>query len=248
MIVKCKECGKDVSTEALACPACGCPQRQESELKPETKKQSISNIFGWIAVIAFFISTVTPAILAPLIVLTAIIFALLEIKQGGKVFGGFIFLLCLMQVWAIADHFGGLSASLGLTSPKQIEQKMVKKYENTEINLPANASQIIGQKCTEEWSNDFSMRKHCQKQQQEGMEKLSRGMPADIEPDAFRIIRGKCTGEWPRDFQMRAHCESQQYEAYRALQKTSRNETSGAGCAQQWPDDYKMRQYCESKK
>jgi hypothetical protein len=29
MIVKCRECGKDVSTEANNCPHCGCPQKQE---------------------------------------------------------------------------------------------------------------------------------------------------------------------------------------------------------------------------
>ena len=26
-LVKCKDCGKDVSTSALACPTCGCPIR-----------------------------------------------------------------------------------------------------------------------------------------------------------------------------------------------------------------------------
>lgn len=245
MIVKCKECGKDVSTEAAACPACGCPQKPVPELTHEAKKHGQPHIFGGIALIAFFMSTFIPAIMAPLIVLIAIIFSLLELKQGGKVFGGLVFSLCLLQVWAIADHFGGFSASIGLTNPKQIEQKMVKKYENTDINLPTNAAQIIEQKCTEEWSNDFGMRNYCQEQQQEGLEKLGRGMPADIGLNAFRIIRGKCTVEWPRDFNMWAYCESQQYEAYRALQMNSN--ASRAACAQQWPDDYNMRQYCESK-
>lgn len=247
MIVKCKECGKDVSTEAAACPACGCPQKPAPGSAPETKKQGRSHIFGWIALIAFFMSNFIPAIMAPLIVLIAIIFSLLELKQGGKVFGGIVFSLCLLQVWAIADHFGGLSASMGLTNPKQIEHQMVKKYENANMNLPENTVQIIEQKCAEEWSNDFRMRSYCQKQQQEGIKKLDRGMPTDIEPDAFRIIRGKCAEEWPRDFMMRAYCESQQYEAYRALQTNSRSEASRARCTQQWPDDYKMRKYCESK-
>jgi hypothetical protein len=246
MIVKCKECGKDVSTEAVACPACGCPQKFEKELPPKAIKQKQSHIFGWIALIAFFMANYIPAIIAPLIILIAIIFSLLEVKQGGKVFGGIVFSLCLLQVWAIADHFGGLSASIGLTNTKQIEKKMVKKYENTNINLPADAALIIEQKCAEEWPNDFKMRNYCQKQQQEGISILDRGMPNGIQPDAFRIIRGKCASEWPRDFKMRAYCESQQYEAYRALQMN--NKTSSAVCAQQWPDDYKMRQYCESKK
>jgi len=249
MIVKCRECGKDISTEAVACPACGCPQKPIAETVPKVDKgkQGRSHIFGWIALIAFFMSNFIPAIMAPLIVLIAIIFALLEFKQGGKVFGGVVFSLCLLQVWTIADHFGGLSASMGLTNPKQIEQEAVKKYENTNLDLPVNAAQIIQQKCAEEWSNDFQMRRYCQEQQQEGIAKLGGGRPADVEPNAFKIIRGKCAADWPSDFNMRAYCESQQYEGYRSLQADNQNETSQARCAQQWPDDYKMRKYCESK-
>ena len=247
MIVKCKECGKDVSTEAAACPACGCPQKPAAGSGSEAKHQGRSHIFGWIALIAFFMSTFIPAIMAPLIVLIAIIFALLELKQGGKVFGSIVFFLCLLQVWFIADHFGGLSASMGLTNPKQIEQETVKKYENADMGMPANSVQIIQQKCAEDWPNDFRMKRHCQEQQQAGIANLDRGMPTDINPDAFRIIRGKCADEWPRDFRMRAYCESQQYEGYRALQANSQNEASRNRCAQKWPDNYKMRKYCESK-
>lgn len=29
MMTKCRECKKDVSTEATTCPHCGCPQKQE---------------------------------------------------------------------------------------------------------------------------------------------------------------------------------------------------------------------------
>ncbi len=247
MIVKCKECGKDVSTEAAACPACGCPQKPAERSVSEAKNQGRSHIFGWIALIAFFMSSFIPAIMAPLIVLIAIIFSLLEFNQDGKVFGGIVFSLCLLQVWWIADHFGGLSASMGLTNPKQIEQQMVKKYENANMGLPADAVQIIQQKCAEEWPSDFKMRRYCGEQQQQGIAKLDRGMPTDIEPGAFRIIRGKCAAEWPRDFKMRAYCESQQYDGYRALLSNSRSEASRARCAQQWPDDYKMRKYCENK-
>lgn len=247
MIVKCKECGKDVSTEAAACPACGYPQKPAQGSATQSKKQDGSHIFGWIALIAFLMSSFIPAIMSPLIVLIAIVFSLLEFKQGGKVFGSIVFSLCLLQVWAIADHFGGLSASMGLTNPEQIEQNTVKKYENTDLGLPTNADQILQQKCTEEWPNDFRMIQHCQKGQQEGIAQLDQGMPTDIQPDAFRIIRGKCSGEWPRDFKMRAYCESQQYEAYRTLRASSVSVASQGRCAQKWPDDYKMRKYCESK-
>lgn len=247
MIVKCKECGKDVSTEAVACPACGYPQKPASESVPEAKKEGRSHVFGWIALIAFVMSAFIPAITAPLIVLMAIIFSLLEFKQGGKVFGGIVFALCLLQVWSIIDHFGGLNASLGLTNSKQIEEQTVKKYANVSMDVPADAVQIIEQKCAEEWPNDFRMRKYCHDQQQKGIVQLMGSNPTDINPDALRIIRGKCAEEWPRDFRMRAYCESQQYEGYRALRASSRSEALRTRCAQQWPNDYRMRDYCERK-
>ena len=243
MIVQCNECGKDVSTEALACPACGYPQKSKATIASKLQ----SRIFGWVALIAFFMSNFTPAILAPLIVIIAIVFAAIEFKQGGKKFGGILLLLCLLQVWFIADHFGGLSASLGLTTPKQIEERAAQKYENVDLSLPNNSDQIIQEKCSGEWPTDFNMQQHCKKQQQAGISKLAKGMPSDIPSDTFRIIRGKCTTEWPRDFNMRSYCESQQYEGYRSLQMSGQNNASRARCAQKWPNDYKMRKYCENK-
>lgn len=247
MIVKCKECGKDVSTEAAACPACGYPQRPADTPVPEAKKQATSHIFGWVALIAFLMSNFIPAIIAPIIVLVAIVFSLLEIKGGGRIFGSIVFFLCLVQVWAIANHFGGLNASLGLTNPKQIEQQTLKKYEGIDLGLPANSASIIQEKCSEEWPADFRMRSFCEGQQQEGIAKLNIGMPPDVQPEPFRIIRGKCANDWPRDFKMRAYCEAQQYEGYRSLQATGSSVGSRARCAEKWPEDYKMRKYCESK-
>lgn len=252
MIVKCKECGHDVSTEAAACPSCGCPQQAitavaESSTSTTTKGRK-SHMYGWVALIAFLMSNFIPAILAPLVVLVAFVFAVLEINQGGKTFGGIMFALCVLQAWFIADHFGGLSGSLGITSPKQIEETTAKKYSSTDLNVPSDAAQTIEQKCAEEWPNDFRMRSYCQDQQREGVAALSQGRPASVTQDAFGIIRGKCADEWPRDFKMRAYCETQQYDGYHALQAATVDETHRGACAQQWPNDYRMRQYCESKR
>lgn len=30
-IIKCKECGADISSEARTCPHCGCPSKKEAE-------------------------------------------------------------------------------------------------------------------------------------------------------------------------------------------------------------------------
>lgn len=250
MIVKCKDCGHDVSTEAAACPSCGCPQQSTPAVaessKATTKRKS--HLYGWVALIAFLMSNFIPAILAPLVVLVAFVFAVLEINQGGKIFGGIMFALCVLQAWFIADHFGGLSGSLGITNPKQIEEATARKYSATNLNVPSDADQIIEQKCAEEWPSDFRMRRYCQEQQREGIVTLSQGQPASVSQEAFVIIRGKCAEEWPRDFRMRAYCEGQQYDGYHALQAATPNQAQRGACAQQWPNDYRMRQYCESKR
>lgn len=189
-----------------------------------------------------------PAILAPLVVLAAFVFAALEINQGSKIFGGIVFALCVLQAWFIADHFGGLSGSLGITTPEQIEKTTATKYSAANLNVPSDANQIIEQKCAEEWPNDFRMRRYCQEQQLQGMAVLSKGQPPSVSHDAFIVVRGKCAEEWPRDFRMRAYCETQQYESYRALQASSGAETQRGRCAQQWPNDYRMRQYCERQR
>lgn len=38
MLIKCKECGKDVSSNAVACPHCGNPLKSEDELIEEGLK------------------------------------------------------------------------------------------------------------------------------------------------------------------------------------------------------------------
>jgi hypothetical protein len=82
-------------------------------------------------------SNFIPAILAPLVVLVALVLSALEIKQGGKTFGGIVFVLCLLQAWFIVDHFGSLRGSLGISSPKKIEETTVRKSSATNLNVSA---------------------------------------------------------------------------------------------------------------
>ena len=246
---KCRECGHDVSTEASACPSCGCPRIPA--LKPVEIEQptatKTSHIFGWIALISLLMSNFIPAILAPFFVLSGFILAALEIGRGGKSFGSIAFALCALQAWAVADHFGGLRGSLGITNPRQIEENTAQKYSAVNADIPSSVIQIIEQKCANEWPNDFRMKSYCQEQQRQGVAALGQGRPEAVSQDAFVIIRGKCAQEWPTDFKMRAYCQSQQYNGYYALQQTTPSSTVRGGCAQQWPNDYRMRQYCESK-
>lgn len=42
-LIKCPECGNDVSTEAVSCPKCGCPiKKQKNESKPQQETQPVN--------------------------------------------------------------------------------------------------------------------------------------------------------------------------------------------------------------
>lgn len=39
-LIKCKECGKEISDKATACPHCGCPVQTTDEAKVEIQEES----------------------------------------------------------------------------------------------------------------------------------------------------------------------------------------------------------------
>lgn len=236
----CPSCGDDVSAASPPTTAAAPPAQPRNA-------QGRSHALGLVGLLAFLMANVVPAFMSPLLALVALACALVELQRGSRALGGIVVGLSLLQMWLIADHFTGLSSQLGLINPQQIEQETARRYQNTSMDTPVDAEQIISQKCAEEWPSDFRMRSYCEGQQREGVATLQRDAPSDIGADAFRIIRGKCTEEWPRDFKMRAYCESQQYEGYRTIQVAPRDGSARARCAQQWPNDYKMRVYCESR-
>lgn len=50
-LIKCGECGKDVSDKAECCPNCGCPVKIKKEEKVSVKKKTKSNIFAGLLII-----------------------------------------------------------------------------------------------------------------------------------------------------------------------------------------------------
>jgi hypothetical protein len=188
----------------------------------------------------------TPAILAPIFVLVALIFAAKELSGGSKLFGVVVLCLSLLQGWFVIDHFGNVRGTLGITTAKDADTQTVQRYAEVDMNLPADWSSTAQAKCREEWPTDYQMQKHCIDQQTNAARELSSGAPSGIEQGVFRIIRGKCAEEWPRDFQMRAHCEKQQYDAYFALNSSKPGDSVRNACAQEWPNDFQMRQHCET--
>lgn len=244
MLVKCPECGNDVSSEAAACPKCGQPTEQP---KPPLPAKKISHSAGWISLAAFVLANFSPAILAPIFVLVGLIFAGKEMSGGGRGFGIAVLCLSLVQGWFVLDHFGHISGTLGISTAKDADTQAASRYANVSLNLPGDWHAVAESKCREEWPTDYRMQQHCVTQQSEGAQTLERGSPTDVDTTAFRVIRGKCAEDWPRDFKMRAHCEKQQFEGFRSLGASASGAPLRNSCAQQWPNDFRMRQYCESK-
>ena len=50
-LIKCSECGKEISDKATTCPTCGCPTKFASE-KAEIKSESTKEIFSLLGIAA----------------------------------------------------------------------------------------------------------------------------------------------------------------------------------------------------
>jgi hypothetical protein len=217
---------------------------QPAAAAPVPKK--VSHAAGWIALAALVFANFTPAILAPILVLAALIFAARELSGGSKAFGSLVLALSLLQSWFVIDHFGHLSGSLGLVTAEEATKQAAAKYSAASGDLPGNWRETARSKCQEEWPTDYRMQQYCIEQQTTGAAALGEA-PADIDATALNVIRGKCAEEWPRDFKMRTYCQNQQFDGYRALHASAASTSTRNACAQQWPADYKMRRYCETK-
>jgi zinc-ribbon domain len=135
-LIKCPECGNDLSASATACPKCGHPNSDSPPPVSPTKK--VSHMAGWLSLAAFLLASFTPALLAPVFVLAGLAFAAKELTGGGKVFGTAVLCLSLLQGWFVLDHFGQISASLGITTAKDVEARAVDKYAAVSLELPSD--------------------------------------------------------------------------------------------------------------
>jgi hypothetical protein len=74
---------------------------------------------------------------------------------------------------------------------------------------------VIRAKCATDWPDDFAMRAHCQKRQDDGVTALQRRSMNSTSEQV--TIRTKCTKDWPDDFAMRNYCEERQLEALKSI-------------------------------
>lgn len=96
-MIKCPECGKDVSDQAVSCPNCGAAIK---------KKQSVVGVIGFIlSIIGLFLGINGGIILWTISIILCIIGCLEKDKKHGFAIVGniisFIFLLCFVFLFIV---------------------------------------------------------------------------------------------------------------------------------------------------
>ena len=104
------------------------------------------------------------------------------------------------------------------TPPPQLEAHVSVTEAESALS---DTETVIGQKCAEEWPEDYAMRSQCMDQQRRAVAELRRGNVRGVPDEVFTRIRGKAAAEWPDDFQMRLFVEKQQLDAYQRLHPTT---------------------------
>lgn len=248
MLVKCPECARDVSSMAPRCPGCGRPLSLEGQEAVKKKpKAATSHMGGWLSLAALAMGVLSPAFMAPLFALAALVFAAMEARNGSGRFAVVLVGLSLWQMGALAERFNRLGAALGVSTANDADKVALARYAGTSTAVPAGWQTTATEHCQTQWPSDYSMQQYCFKGQKDAVLAMEKGAPAGVGNDTFRVVRGKCASEWPRDFKMRAYCEAKQFDAYLSLVAVSPQASKRNVCAQKWPDDFQMRRHCESK-
>jgi hypothetical protein len=99
---------------------------------------------------------------------------------------------------------------------KEIIQEKVISLETDEY---AEAEKIIKIQSEIQWPDDYEMRLHYIKTQQQALHNLKRDKPEDLTEQEFQRIRIRAKNDWPQDFEMRFHTEETQIESLRQLKK-----------------------------
>ena len=96
----------------------------------------------------------------------------------------------------------------------EIIQEKEISFETDEY---AEAEKIIKIQSEIQWPDDYEMRLHYIKTQQQAVHNLKRDKPEDLTEQEFQRIRIRAKNDWPQDFEMRFHTEETQIESLRQL-------------------------------
>ena len=136
-LVKCIECGKEISDKAISCPYCGCPISNINNKTTEvtitsqpTQVENKNSVFGIVALCTAGLSLFLPYIVSIYIVPVAFVLAIVSIiKKEGKA-GKIALILAIISTCWVIYVSTSITATLNGDKPLPIpgiqEQKSVK--------------------------------------------------------------------------------------------------------------------------
>jgi hypothetical protein len=87
-LVKCSDCGREISARALFCPGCGAPREAEQASPPsERKSKTVVPVTGIIAVGLGLASMAMPYFAAVFFVPATFICGIIALRQGHRILG-----------------------------------------------------------------------------------------------------------------------------------------------------------------
>jgi phenylalanyl-tRNA synthetase alpha subunit len=101
----------------------------------------------------------------------------------------------------------------------QAIESQKKKEEAKSSAVPPTRSEaepLIRSHCSDKWSDNYRMQKHCMDQQFESLRTLRN---RSMNSEALSSIRSRCARKWSDNYRMRNHCEEQQIESLRELNR-----------------------------
>ena len=125
-----------------------------------------------------------------------------------------------------------------LSAKKQVKQ--INQLRNTSA-LKTNSNNIISDRCSNKWGNNYRMVEYCVNQQQTALRNLNRrsiNIPTEIS--------SRCSNKWGNNYRMVEHCVNEQQAALKNLNRSSNNIPTeiNSHCSNKWGNNYRMVEYC----
>jgi hypothetical protein len=146
-LIKCAECGRDISDQARTCPGCGIPLEPESTEQAEvpggSSKSESSPAMGIVAIGLALASVIMPYFAAVFFVPAAFVCGIIAVHQGRKGLGGVSILI------AIAGLIGIFSVSQRIADAQKDLEKAVQQLKGPERALTGREQALTTRICTQ---------------------------------------------------------------------------------------------------